>query len=71
MRSCRLGTLPVENLDYRQFLPLVGQANAALARYDGLLQGIPNPALMLSSLTTREAVPSSIWNHIEMSAMRA
>src|SRR6218665_972274 len=34
-------------------------ANAALARYDGLLQGIPNPAIMLSPLTTREAVLSS------------
>jgi len=37
----------------------VGQANAALARYDGLLQGIPNPAVMLSPLTTQEAVLSS------------
>lgn len=59
MRPYRPDTLPVENLDYRQLLPLVGQANAALARYDGLLQGIPNPALMLSPLTTREAILSS------------
>ncbi len=51
--------LPLDNLDYRQLLPLVGQANAALARYDGLLQGIPNPAVMLSPLTTQEAVLSS------------
>ena len=51
--------LPLNNLDYRQLLPLVGQANAALARYDGLLQGIPNPAVMLSPLTTQEAVLSS------------
>lgn len=71
MRPYRPDTLPVENLDYRQLLPLVGQANAALARYDGLLQGIPNPALMLSPLTTREAVLSSIQNRIEMSTMRA
>ncbi len=41
------------------YKPLVGQANAALARYDGLLQGIPNPAVMLSPLTTQEAVLSS------------
>lgn len=34
-------TLPLTDLDYRLLLPLVGQANAALARYDGLLQGIP------------------------------
>jgi Fic family protein len=51
--------LPLANLDYRLLLPLVGQANAALARYDGLLQGIPNPAVMLSPLTTQEAVLSS------------
>ncbi len=51
--------LPLLNLDYRLLLPLVGQANAALARYDGLLQSIPNPAVMLSPLTTQEAVLSS------------
>lgn len=51
--------LPLADLDFRRLLPLVGQANAALARYDGLLQGIPNPAVMLSPLTTREAVLSS------------
>lgn len=51
--------LPLTQLDYRLLLPLVGQANAALARYDGLLQGIPNPAVMLSPLTTQEAVLSS------------
>ena len=51
--------LPVDNLDYRQLFALVGEANAELARYDGLLQGIPNPAVMLSPLTTQEAVLSS------------
>ena len=51
--------LPLSGLDYRVLLPLVGQANAALARYDGLLQSIPNPAVMLSPLTTQEAVLSS------------
>jgi Fic family protein len=52
-------SLPLADLDYRMLLPLVGQANAALARYDGLLQGIPNPEVMLSPLTTQEAVLSS------------
>lgn len=51
--------LPLTELDFRRLLPLVGQANAALARYDGLLQGIPNPSVMLSPLTTQEAVLSS------------
>lgn len=52
-------SLPLNDLDYKLLLPLVGQANAELARYDGLLQGIPNPAVMLSPLTTQEAVLSS------------
>ena len=51
--------LPIENLDYRRLFPLVGQANAELARYDGLLQGIVNPHVMLSPLTNEEAVLSS------------
>ena len=51
--------LPLVNLDYRLLLPLVGQANAALARYDGLLQGIPNPAVMLSPLTTHDGKRAS------------
>jgi len=38
---------------------LVGDANAELARYDGLLQGITNPQIMFSPLTNEEAVLSS------------
>ena len=51
--------LPLSNLDYRQLVSLVGSANAELARYDGLLQGIVNPSVMLSPLTNEEAVLSS------------
>lgn len=51
--------LPPANLDFRRLLPLTGAANRALARYDGLLQSIPNPAVMLAPLTTQEAVLSS------------
>ncbi len=39
--------------------PLIGPANAALARYDGMLAAIPNAHVLLSPLTTREAVLSS------------
>lgn len=52
-------SLPLVDLDYRRLFGLVGDASSELARYDGLLQGIPNPAVMLSPLTTREAVLSS------------
>ncbi|MBL1262003.1 MAG: Fic family protein [Thiotrichaceae bacterium] len=51
--------LPLQGLDYQALFNVVGNANAELARYDGLLQGIPNPEVMLSPLTTQEAVLSS------------
>jgi hypothetical protein len=38
----------LENLDYQMLFSVVGSANAELARYDGLLQGIVNPSVMLS-----------------------
>lgn len=51
--------LPLKELDYKKLFAVVGKANAELARYDGLLHGIPNPEIMLSPLTTQEAVLSS------------
>ena len=51
--------LPIQGLDYGRLISLVGEANAALARYDGLLQTMVNPAVLLSSLTDQEAVLSS------------
>lgn len=52
-------TLPIQDLDYRKLISLVGEANAALARYDGLLQAMVNPAVLLSPLTNQEALLSS------------
>src|SRR5690554_7351721 len=51
--------LPLKELDYAQIITLVGEANSKLAEYSGLLQGIVNPAVMLSPLTQQEAVLSS------------
>lgn len=51
--------LPIKNIDYENIIGLVGKANAELARYDGLLQAIVNPEILLSPLTTSEAVLSS------------
>lgn len=51
--------LPLENLDVGRLIRRVGPANAAIARYDGLLQSVVNPSVMLSPLTQREAVLSS------------
>ena len=54
-----LGGFPPPELDWQQLIPLLGPANASLARYDGLLEGIPNPAVLLSPLSSQEAVLSS------------
>ena len=52
-------TLPLKTIDWERHVTLIGKANAALARYDGILQGMVNPQVLLSPLTTREAVLSS------------
>lgn len=51
--------LPIPDLDLGRLIRKVGPANAAMARYDGLLQSVINPSVMLSPLTNREAVLSS------------
>ena len=53
------GEFPPQQLDWQRLVPLIGSANAAVARYDGLLSAIPNAAVLLSPLTTQEAVLSS------------
>jgi len=50
---------PPSNIDWRKLIPMIGPASAALARYDGTLAAIPNAAVLLSPLTTQEAVLSS------------
>jgi len=52
-------TLPLESLKWEEFIPLIGKTNFELARYEGILQGIINPSVFLSPLTTHEAVLSS------------
>ncbi len=59
MQPYEPAALPLDGLDYKRLFPLVGKANERLARYDGLLQGIVNPLVLLSPLTTDEAVLSS------------
>jgi len=54
-----LGGFPPENIDWKSLIPLIGPANAAIARYDGMLAAIPNPDILIAPLTTREAVLSS------------
>lgn len=53
------GLLPHTDVQWEPLIPLIGQANRALASYSGVLYGVPNPAVLLSPLTTQEAVLSS------------
>ncbi len=53
------GKFPPGNLDWEALVSSIAEANAAVARYDGLLTAIPNPSVLLSPLTTQEAVLSS------------
>ena len=53
------GRFPPEKLEWERLIPLIGPASAAVARYDGILSAVPNASVLLSPLTTQEAVLSS------------
>ena len=46
-------------IDWEPLIPLIGKANRSLAYYDGILYAVSNPQVLLSPLTTQEAVISS------------
>lgn len=52
-------SLPPPDVDFGPLVGLVGKASAAVARYDGMLESVVNPSILLSPLTTQEAVLSS------------
>ena len=52
-------SLPPPDLDFLSLMPMVGKANRAIATLEGLFYGIPNPNVLLSPITTQEAVLSS------------
>ncbi|MFN3076982.1 MAG: Fic family protein [Alphaproteobacteria bacterium] len=53
------GGFPPTGLDWSRLIPLIGPAHGAIAGYEGVLHGVPNPNILLSPLTTQEAVLSS------------
>lgn len=53
------GRFPPDCLDWDRLVPLIGPASAAMARYEGVLHGVPNAQVLLAPLTTQEAVLSS------------
>lgn len=46
-------------MEWDKLIDLMGKANRYIARYDGLLQSVPNPDVLLAPLRTQEAVLSS------------
>jgi Fic family protein len=59
MKCIKPQLLPLKEVEWEPLIPLIGRANRALAHYDGVLLGVPNPEVLLSPLTTEEAVLSS------------
>ena len=53
------GDFPPKHLEWERLIPLLGPTSAALARYDGILNAIPNAPVLLSPLMTQEAVLTS------------
>ena len=51
--------LPPKRILWVKLIFLIGEANRGVAKYDGLLNGLINPRVLLSPLTTNEAVISS------------
>lgn len=50
---------PPQKLELGDMVALIGKANAALSRYDGLLESLVNPSVLLSPLVMKEAELSS------------
>lgn len=50
---------PPAELQWEKLIPLLGPTRAAVAHYDGVLSAVPNADVLLSPLTTQEAVLSS------------
>ena len=51
--------LPPKNIEWPTLIPLVGEANREIIRFDTKLESLGNPALLLSPLQTQEAFISS------------
>ncbi len=56
---CIPDALPLDGLDWKRLAGYTSKAMLALARYDGTLAGMVNAAVLLSPITTQEAVLSS------------
>jgi len=50
---------PPKDLSLEPFIKKIGEANRGVALFDGILRALPNPDILLATLTTNEAVLSS------------
>ena len=51
--------LPLTDFKWEQLIPIISRVNRSLGRYEGTLKGVPEPDVLLSPMTTQEAVLSS------------
>lgn len=58
-KPCKPPFLPASEVRWEPLIPWIVRANRALSYYDGALNAVPNPDVLLSPLTTQEAVLSS------------
>lgn len=59
MKPFDLPPLPPQDIGLEGLVPLIGRANATLSRYDGLLESLINPQILLAPLAMKEAEFSS------------
>ncbi len=59
MRPFDPKALSTLRVNWKRLIPLIGPANRAIANFNGVLYGLRNPEVLLSPLTTQEAVLSS------------
>ncbi len=59
MKPSQPAYLPLKDINWLSLIKLISKANAEIARYDGIIQGIVNTDILLSPLQTQEAVLSS------------
>lgn len=59
MKAYVARSLPLDDIDYEDLFSIAVKASNALARYDGLLQGLVNPDVLMAPLSVQEAQYSS------------
>lgn len=59
MKSFIPKKLPITNINWEKISSFLGEASAEIGRYDGLLESMPNPEILLSPLIRKEAELSS------------